>query len=93
MRNILYDLYFGKITPWETKTTEPFVKEAVKKAQEAHHEFEKQLPESLIPIFQKFCSAESEMHTQSLYAEYIRGFKTGVKLMSAVFEDDETDFE
>lgn len=31
MSDILYDLYFGKITPWEKEITDPFVKEAVKK--------------------------------------------------------------
>ena len=93
MSDILYDLYFGKITPWEKKVTDPFVKEAVEKTQKARKKLEEQLPEQLKPLLEAFCLAESDMHGRALYAEYLDGFKTGIRLMSAVFERGQAELE
>lgn len=93
MSDILYDWYFGKITPWEKEITDPFVKEAVKKMQKTRKELEEQLPEQLKPLLEAFCLAESDMHSRALYAEYLDGFKTGIRLMSAVFERDQAEIE
>ena len=93
MSDILYDLYFGKITPWERKVTDPFVKEAVEKTQKARKKLDEQLPEQLKPLLEAFCLAEADMLSRALYAEYLVGFKSGIKLMSSVFERDQSELE
>lgn len=90
MSGILYDLYFGKINPWEKRTPSSSVEVAVKKMQKTRDTLYEQISENLVPLLEALFEAESEMHSQMLYAEYINGFKTGVKLMSAVFADNET---
>ena len=90
--NILEDLWFGNISPWER----PFKKDSAYAellALVVRHQEDllSRLNDEEKEIFEKYADAASEMYSHTNREVFISGFTLGAKIMAEVFmTDDET---
>ena len=90
--NILEDLWFGNISPWER----PFKKDSTYAellALVVRHQEDLlgRLNDEEKEIFEKYADAASEMYSHPNREVFFSGFTLGVKIMAEVFmTDDET---
>ena len=93
MRNILHQLYYGRLSGWERRYTRTPENIAVNKSIEAEKQyFEVKLSKDDCQRLQALENLYTQAHVYDEIDAYTYGFKLGVMLMCTVFADDDRSF-
>lgn len=86
MSKTLNDLYHGKLDTLESGAEKiPAYREAARKKEKAREKLEKHLTAKQKEFFNKYSDLRTEEECYMGQADFLHGFRTGVKLMAEVF--------
>lgn len=89
MKNLLLDLYYGRISPWEDPVVlDPEHKKLSNLLKEQEDTLLKNLTEEMRHVFKEYREAELEMQCIDEERIFIRGFRLGVRLMVEALSEE-----
>ena len=88
--NVLEDLYYGRISPWECF----FEKDShygrlVEKLSRLESDFRKKLNESEKNLYEEISNIENDLHTISEEGLFEQGFRLGAKFILEIYSGSE----
>ena len=87
-QNILDQLYFGKITPWESPTITPAMQTVRSRINEATEALEGMIAPKAGELLRQLLSSCSDLEALAVQESYKEGYRLGVRLTAAAFCDE-----
>ena len=87
-QNILDQLYFGKITPWESHTITPAMQNVRSRINEATETLEGMIAPEARELLRRLLSDCSGLEALAVQESYKEGYRLGVRLTAAAFCDE-----
>ena len=90
-QDILTQLYFGKITPWEKRSgTDPEMDALRDRIDAETKALESMLPQEGVELLTRLLSDCSDLEARAVCEGFKDGYRLGVRLTAAAFCDDKT---
>ena len=87
-QNILDQLYFGKITPWESHTITPAMQTVRERINEWTQSLDGMITTEAKEVLRQLLSACSDHEALAVQESYKEGYRLGAQLTAAAFCDE-----